>query len=378
VTPPRATLPDAAEELFEEAPCGYLLTRMDGTLLGVNRTFETMTGHRREDLVGERRFVELLAPGGRIYHETHYAPLLRMQGSVNEIALEFVRADGSRLPALVNAVVREPSDGRDGLIRTAVFAATDRRSYERELAEGRRRVQEIAQQLQESLLAGAVPSAAELDIGVSYQSAVAGLDVGGDWYDAFWVEPGRTVALVVGDVVGRGIGAAATMGQLRSALRALASTGLEPGELLGALDGYARRHEVGRMTTIVYGHLRLDTGELRYACAGHPPPLIIDPAAPPAYGWEGRSTPLDTLNFEGVHRPTATVTVPAGGSVLFYTDGLIERRGESLDVGMGRLLDEVGTHRAGGAQAGAEAIGRSLRNADHLDDVCVLLARRGA
>ena len=85
--------------------------------------------------------------------------------------------------------------------------------------------------------------------------------------------------MVVGDVVGRGIVAAATMGQLRSAVRALASTGLTPGPLLDALDSYARRHEVGQMTTLAYAELDLDSGVLVLACAGHPPPAMTIPTA---------------------------------------------------------------------------------------------------
>ena len=77
----------------------------DGTILKVNQTFLTWSGYTREELVGERRFDELLSAGGRIYHETHYAPMLRMHGAVREIALDIVRADGRRLPALVNSVL---------------------------------------------------------------------------------------------------------------------------------------------------------------------------------------------------------------------------------------------------------------------------------
>src|SRR3954454_14442375 len=97
---------DTADDLYEYAPCGYLTTSPDGTILRVNHTFLAWTGYRREDLVGMRRFQELLSPGGQIYHETHYAPLLRMQGEVREIAFEIVRADRERLPVLVNAAVR--------------------------------------------------------------------------------------------------------------------------------------------------------------------------------------------------------------------------------------------------------------------------------
>ena len=85
---------DTAEALFEDAPCGYLSTTPDGTILRVNRTFEELSGRMRDELSGRRRFQELLSPGGRIYHETHCAPLLRMQGTIREIALEVVHADG--------------------------------------------------------------------------------------------------------------------------------------------------------------------------------------------------------------------------------------------------------------------------------------------
>jgi PAS domain S-box-containing protein len=129
---------ESLEELYDQAPCGYLTTTPDGLVVRVNDTFLRWTGLRREDLVGVRRFSELLTPGGRIYHETHYAPLLRMQGSVREVALEVVRADGTTLPALVSAVVRPRAGGEPDLVRTTVFDATHRRAYEQQLLSARR------------------------------------------------------------------------------------------------------------------------------------------------------------------------------------------------------------------------------------------------
>lgn len=134
-------LVETAEELYEGAPCGYLSTRLDGTFVRVNRTFLEWTGHTPEDLVGRRRFADLLSPGGRIYHETHYAPLLSMQGMVREIALELVRADGSRLPVLVNSTLVVDAEGRPVGVRTMVFDATSRREYERELLRARRQAE---------------------------------------------------------------------------------------------------------------------------------------------------------------------------------------------------------------------------------------------
>src|SRR5690349_116961 len=102
---------DTFDDLYENAPCGYLSTTPDGTINRVNRTFLRWTGYERADLVGVRRFQDLLTPGGRIYHETHVAPLLRMQGGVREIAFDVVRADRGRLPVLLNADARRDADG---------------------------------------------------------------------------------------------------------------------------------------------------------------------------------------------------------------------------------------------------------------------------
>jgi phosphoserine phosphatase RsbU/P len=368
---------DSAEDLFEHAPCGYLSTLPDGTIVRVNRTFEEWTGLRREDLVGARRFQDLLSPGGRIYHETHYAPLLRMQGTVREIAVEIVRADGTRLPALVNSVQHTDENGHPERIRTTVFDATDRRRYEDELLRARRQEQETAHELSRSLLSGRLPAAPGLEVGVAYRPAVTGLEVGGDWYDAFWLDEGDTVGLVIGDVVGRGIGAAVTMGQLRSATRALASTGLTPGPLLDALDAYAERHDVGRMTTLICARLELAPRRLRYACAGHPPPLILTPGEEPCFPWDGRSMPLDIRGATPEPREEAAITLAPGATVLLYTDGLIERRSESLTEGMDRLLRVAEAHRDGSAAELVGAVVRTLHDPAHLDDVCVLAARVG-
>lgn len=126
------------DELYEDAPCGYISAAPGGELINVNRTLLAWTGYTREELLG-RRFQDLLTAGGRIYHETHYAPLLRMQGAVREIALELVCADGRRLPVLVNSVLRTDDEGRAQLVRTTIFDATHRRRYERELLLARER-----------------------------------------------------------------------------------------------------------------------------------------------------------------------------------------------------------------------------------------------
>ena len=125
-----------AEELYEDAPVGYLLTAPDGTILRCNRTFLALSGYGTGELV-DRRFYDLLPPGAKIYYETHYAPLLEMQEEVREIALEIISADGRRLPVLVNAQLKRDAGGKPALVRITVLDATDRRQYERELLRAR-------------------------------------------------------------------------------------------------------------------------------------------------------------------------------------------------------------------------------------------------
>jgi PAS domain S-box-containing protein len=125
------------EDLFENAPCGYLSAEPGGRITKVNRTLSSWLGYEREQLVG-RRFQDLLNIAGKIYHETHFAPLLRMQGFLSEVALDLVGQGGRVLPVLVNAVERRDDAGELRFIRITVFNASDRRRYERELLEARR------------------------------------------------------------------------------------------------------------------------------------------------------------------------------------------------------------------------------------------------
>jgi PAS domain S-box-containing protein len=131
-----ALLAGSAEELYEDAPVGYLSTAPDGTILRCNRTFLALSGYDAAELT-DRRFYDLLPPGAKIYYETHYAPLLELQQEVREIAFEIIRADGHRLPVLVNAQLKRDADGNPALIRITVLDATDRRQYERELLRAR-------------------------------------------------------------------------------------------------------------------------------------------------------------------------------------------------------------------------------------------------
>jgi sigma-B regulation protein RsbU (phosphoserine phosphatase) len=327
-----ALLEDSAEDLYEHAPCGYLSTQLDGRIAKINATLLDWLGHRREDLVGRKHFSDLLTVGGRLYHETHFAPLLRMQGEVNGIALELKAADGTRLPVLITSTVKTGSDGQPLLIRTTVFDARDRRAYEAELLRARReadrerdRLQTLATTLQETLLPPALVDVPGLDVAAHYH--IASTDkVGGDFYDLFPLDAG-TWGLFLGDVCGKGAAAAAITSLARYTLRAAAVYDPDPVAVLGNLNTVLNHEYNGadpRFCTVVFGLLTPDRGGFRITLAsgGHPPALLMRA--------DGTADFLPTPGGQliGVlpdaHIATTTVHLAPGDTLLLHTDGLTE------------------------------------------------------
>jgi serine/threonine-protein kinase RsbW len=232
----------------------------------------------------------------------------------------------------------------------------------------------VAHALQHSLLAQDLPEDPRLVLAPRYRPGVASLEVGGDWYDAFELAPGR-IGICVGDVVARGLEAATTMGQLRSALRALAAAELGPAGVLASLDAFAEQVPRGRMATVAYAELDLDDGELHYACAGHPPPLLLDPEGSARLLDEGRSAPLGAATAQ---RTDARAVLKPGSRLVFYTDGLIDRRGRSLERGLARLVDEASNRRTMPAPRLADVLMEALLAPSPQDDVCLLAVGFGA
>ncbi|MFD0476063.1 PP2C family protein-serine/threonine phosphatase [Nonomuraea thailandensis] len=198
------------------------------------------------------------------------------------------------------------------------------------------RAQQIALALQYSLLADP-PRLPDLRIVARYRASPSAADVGGDWYDSF-VLPDGVPALVIGDVSGHDLSAAVAMSQLRNMLRALAMDRREPpGDILTRLN-VAMESLSGDVTaTCVYARVEeLDGGyRLRYASAGHPPPLLVTPDGRGRF-LEGGVSPL--LGFpDAGPRGSQVEPLPPGSTLLLYTDGLVERPGEHLDEGLGRL-----------------------------------------
>ena len=230
----------------------------------------------------------------------------------------------------------------------------------------------VARELQHSLLAVDPPVDPRFAVATAYRPGVEMLEVGGDWYDVFLSGEGR-LCLLVGDVVGRGLGAASAMGQLRSAVRAIAGPRTGPSRLLSRLDAFVERVEAARMATVVLAELDLATGRVTYACAGHPPPLLVPAQGAPRLLWDGRSTPLGGF----LHLPLrqqAEVRLEPGDRLLLYTDGLVERRGRQLDDGLdllvatGERVRDLPLPEAVAALTDTLLVDEVVR-----DDVCLLL-----
>ncbi len=186
----------------------------DGRILKANRTLLTWLGRAPDWTITGHPFTDLMTPGSRIFHETHYQPLLHVQGHVKEIALDLVRADGSVLPVLVNSVLERTRSGAPGTTRIAVFDATERRHYEEELLAAKRRAEEseqhsaqLARTLQETLMPPRSPHIDGMDVATVYRPAGDGHEIGGDFYDVFQLA-GDDWVVTLGDVSGKGVAAA--------------------------------------------------------------------------------------------------------------------------------------------------------------------------
>jgi PAS domain S-box-containing protein len=205
------------------------------------------------------------------------------------------------------------------------------RVYERE--------HRIAETLQRSLLPEHLPHLPGLAVAARYLPAADEAEVGGDWYDVLPV-PGGGVGLVMGDVAGKGLAAASMVGRLRSALRAYALEGHAPARVVEQLNRliWTEANE-SQMATLIYLVVDPAEGEVRWVNAGHPPPLLVNGAESPQYLEGGSSVPLGVLPFPDFEE--LAVPMDPGGAVVLYTDGLVERAGEHIDAGLGRLVTAV-------------------------------------
>ncbi|WP_245765218.1 SpoIIE family protein phosphatase [Nonomuraea jiangxiensis] len=410
-------LEDSAEELYESAPCGYLSTMLDGTIAKINATLLDWLGLRREAVVARMRFADLLTVGGKLYHETHFAPLLRMRGELHGIALEMTTAGGGRLPVLVSSVIKHGSEGEPLLVRTTVFDASDRRAYEQELLRRRHEAEQAraeAEQaraeaeraraeaerarrqaeadraeladalaaLQQALVPTSLPVVPGLETAVHYHTA-SPVRLGGDFYDLFRLDE-RRWAFFLGDVSGKGPQAAAVTSLTRYTLRAAALLDPEPATALTTLNAvlherYAADGDPRYCTAIVgIAEPAADPGciTIRLASGGHPPALLLradgqtDFLPTPGGMLVGA---LPTAVFT-----TAETTLAPGDTMLLYTDGLTEARtGPRRDslYGEAALRAFAADLAPAGPQQAINALTGLLTSfGDGLDDDTALLA----
>lgn len=207
---------------------------------------------------------------------------------------------------------------------------------------------------------------------VRYCASESSAEVGGDWYDLWMVDEHR-VGLVVGDVVGRGIVAAAAMGQLRSAVRAAVGAAMAPTDALGYVDALTQQITGSGGATVVLGILDLRNGAVRLASAGHLPPLLAGPAgARVLTGMEG--TPLGFFPSTASRRGM-TVKLGPEDTLVLYSDGLIERRDEIIDEGIARALAVLGEHQELPVEALANKLIAVMTEPDNPDDVALICVR---
>jgi sigma-B regulation protein RsbU (phosphoserine phosphatase) len=282
----------------------------------------------------DKPFTDLLAVGSRIHYETHFAPLLQLRGELMGITVDLITAEGTRLPAFLTANIKSDVNGRPLLLRIAIHDAGDRRSYERELLDERRRVEQerarvqvFARTLQRSLLPPTLSPPEGLDASAHYHPASAD-DVGGDFYDLFPLTHDKW-AFFLGDVSGKGAGAAAVTSLTRYTLRAAAAFDANPVAVLENLHAVLSqefRDTVNQFATVIFGILTPHDGEfgIELASAGHLPPLVL--------GADGGARYMDTIGGQPVGIPmepkfaAARIRLTPGDTLVLYTDGLTEAR----------------------------------------------------
>lgn len=295
-------------------------------------------------------------------------------GDPHNKAIAVREGDDVRLsPRKSFALWRETVRGRsEPWTEREVRSAEELRARLLEVLLERSRLQvRAAETVQRSLLPSSVPDPEGWSVHARYEPAAGGR-VGGDWYDALELPDGR-LAVVVGDVAGHGLSAAAAMGQIRNALRAYLLRGDSPAQTLAALDHVVRWTMPFEMATVVVALVDLSTGEVELSAAGHPRPLLLQPG--------GSATLLDTaverpLGVGSGEPPTTTLTLPPGGGLVLYSDGLVDSRETSLRDGLRRLSAQFdGTD---GRPVDIDEVLRECRDPASVDDVTLLLLCRDA
>ncbi|MFD9003217.1 PP2C family protein-serine/threonine phosphatase [Streptomyces sp. NPDC059582] len=389
--------------IFEASPSAMLVITPGFSILDANQSYQELVGRTREELLGQyvfdafpqedesgladleaslRRVLESRAQdvAGPIRHDLEEpdrpgvfaerywspvnAPVLDSEGQVALIVHRLEEITG-----LVHAGSGE-GDYQHRQMELELYARSrELQQVNERLRQANARERQVAIALQEAMLP-APQALAHHRAAVRYRPAVHTLNVCGDWYDVTQL-PSGDYAVAVGDVVGHGLSAAGVMGQLRSALSAAIRVVDGPATALDGLDMYARDVDGALSTTAVQTVIAWADHRITYSSAGHPPPALADPDGTVRFLDQATDPPLGAA-LDHAPRPQATATYSDGATLVLYTDGLIERRGEDIDEGMQRLADHLTRHRDSDVEALAEAL-IDLNSAT--DDTAVVVIR---
>ncbi|MFF5403293.1 PAS domain S-box protein [Streptomyces misionensis] len=359
--------------LVESSQDAILAKTLDGEITYWNAAAARLYGYSAEEAVG--RHVSMLAPTELQDDIWALLERLRMGEKVEHFETLRVTKGGSLLDVDVTLWPTRDAGGKVVGACAIVRDISDRKQVEAELTALLEQQRHIALTLQRSLM-GTPPALPGLDTASRYRPATQGAGVGGDWFDLIPLGAGR-VGVLIGDVMGRGLEAAAVMGQLRSAAHALAKTGMPPRQLMQSLDSVVADLDVpDQLVTCCYLVVAPDDGTVTVCSAGHLPTLVVGP-------WEGvRALPAPVnapLGVGGVLYEQSCSHIAPGATLVLYTDGLIETPGSDIEARVGELtavLDAFFPRSTDLEAAADHVLAQLLPDADgHDDDVTLLFAQ---
>jgi len=355
-------------ELADTAPAMMWTTDVDGLITFVNRGWLRFTGTTFQEELGQSWALGVHPEDAEPMLASWEEALAARRAWEGEYRLK--HNTGEYRWVHDRGVPRHVGEHFTGYVGTAIDIH-ERKTMEGRLLEVYEREHRIAETLQRSLLPERLPPIEGVELAARYLPGARGAAIGGDWYDVLERPDGR-VALVVGDVAGHGLRAAASMGQLRNAFRAYGMVEASPAEVVARINRLVMSGVEQVMATVLYMVLDRESGEVAWSAAGHPPPLVIAPDGA-RFLEGGRSVPIGAAD-PAVFRE-ATAILPPGASLLLYTDGLVERRDTPLEDRLAELAEAAG-------QAGDElgdlcehVIAAVLGDADPGDDVALLAVR---